>query len=106
MLFAELPNGAHRQIPQMKTKHTHTHIHSFRDLCCHLVKKLTLGLLVPITLEVVPSTHMYCFQHSCHFFNTSWKSCSICLDHLSCVRMAAFQFYLQSVKQRKLEPPP
>jgi hypothetical protein len=25
-----------------------------------------------------------------------------CLDHLSCVKMAAFQFYLQSWKQRKV----
>jgi hypothetical protein len=75
MWFVELPNVRHRQIPQIKTKHTH--IHSFRDLCCHLDKKLTLGLLVPITLEVVPSTHICCSQHSCHFFNVSWKSCSV-----------------------------
>jgi hypothetical protein len=25
-----------------------------------------------------------------------------CLDHLSCIKMAAFQFYLQSGKQRKV----
>jgi hypothetical protein len=25
-----------------------------------------------------------------------------CLDHLSCVKMAAFQFYLQSGEQRKV----
>jgi hypothetical protein len=26
-----------------------------------------------------------------------------CLDHLGCVKMAAFQFYLQPGKQRKVE---
>jgi hypothetical protein len=25
-----------------------------------------------------------------------------CLDHFNCVKMAAFHFYLQSVKQRKV----
>jgi hypothetical protein len=28
---------------------------------------------------------------------------SLCLDHLSCVKITAFQFYFQSVKQRKVE---
>jgi hypothetical protein len=43
-------------------------------------------------------------QIFCHFLNASWKSCSvcvqncmwICLVHLTCVKMAAFLFYLQS----------
>jgi hypothetical protein len=55
--------------------------------------------LLPIC--TVPST-------SAIFLNASWKSCSVsvqhcllfCLDHLICVKMAAFQFYLQSRKQR------
>jgi hypothetical protein len=52
--------------------------------------------------------HMHRFQRFCHFLNATWKSCSVrvfsnaCLDHLNCVKMAAFQFCLQSGKQRKV----
>jgi hypothetical protein len=44
-------------------------------------------------------------QHFCHFLNASWKSCSVrvfSLDNLNCVKVAAFQFYLQLRKQRKV----
>jgi hypothetical protein len=42
------------------------------------------------------------------FLNASWKSCSVsvqhclqfCPDHLSCVKVVAFQFYLLSGKQK------
>jgi hypothetical protein len=44
------------------------------------------------------------------FLNASWKlfcegvqhCLQYCLDHLNCVKMPAFQFYLQSGKQRKV----
>jgi hypothetical protein len=58
-----------------------------------------MGLLATTNLEVVPFRPFHRFQRFCHFLNTSWKSCSIrmfgrlqfCLDHLSYVKMAAFQ---------------
>jgi hypothetical protein len=54
---------------------------------------------------------MYHSQHFCHFlkFILEVVFCEAVqhrlrfyLDHLSCVKTAAFQFYLQSGKQRKV----
>jgi hypothetical protein len=71
-------------------------------------QKFTLGLLATITLEVVPfcpyapfpvllplfKCIMFCegIQHRLQFY----------LSHLSFVKIAAFQFYVQSRKQRKV----
>jgi hypothetical protein len=58
----------------------------------------TLGLLTTITLKVVPLPVHVPFPELLTFF----LSPSIFLDHLSCVKMAASQFYSQSAKQRKV----
>jgi hypothetical protein len=68
-------------------------------------QKLALGILAIITLEVVP------FQALLPFLTASWKSCPMrvfstiylhfCLYHLNCVKIAAFQFYLQLRRQKK-----
>jgi hypothetical protein len=74
-------------------------------------EKLTLGLLATITLDLdtfrayapfpvlLPFLKcilevMFCegVQHRLRF----------CLDHLNCVKMGVFQFYLQSEKQKKV----
>jgi hypothetical protein len=73
-------------------------------------QKLTLGLLATLDVahfrvyasfpELLPIFKcvlevVFCesIQHRLRF----------CLDHLSCVKMATFQFYFQSGKQRKVE---
>jgi hypothetical protein len=73
-----------------------------------------LVLLATISLDVVPF-HAYApvpvLLSFFFFFNATWKSfckgvqhcLQFCLDHLSCVKLVAFQFYLQSGKQRKVE---
>jgi hypothetical protein len=68
-------------------------IRNFRDCSSHLVKN---------TLEVAPSRVYARFPDIPTFLNASWKSCSVRVfnHHLSCVKMAAFLFYLQSGKQR------
>jgi hypothetical protein len=62
-------------------------------------QKLTLGLLNTIALELAS------FRTTAIFLSAYWKSCFVrvrfCLDHLNCVKMAAFQFCLQLTKQRK-----
>jgi hypothetical protein len=80
-------------------------IHNFRNWCCHLVK-ITLGLLVyhqssplPRICTVPSVSAMFtcilevviceCVQHRLQF----------CLDHLNCIKMAAFQFYLALCKR-------
>jgi hypothetical protein len=44
--------------------------------------------------------------HFCHYLNASWKGVLHCLrfflDHLIFIILAAFQFYLQSEKGRKV----
>jgi hypothetical protein len=72
--------------------------------------KLTLGLLGTITLEVVSFRAYSPFPVLLPFLIASWKLCFwgvqhrlwFYLDHLNCVKMAAFQLYLQSWKQWKL----
>jgi hypothetical protein len=77
-------------------------IHNLRDWCCHLVKKPTFGLMAAITLEVVPSASAIFFK--CILEAISYEgvqhSLRFCLHYFSCVKMAAFQFYLQSGKQK------
>jgi hypothetical protein len=84
--------------------------HNFRDCSCNLAKKLTLGLLATITLEVVPFRAYAPFPALLPFLNASWKSCwedvqhrlRFCLSHLNFVKMAMSQFYLHSGKLRKV----
>jgi hypothetical protein len=74
-------------------------------------KKLTLGLLATIILEVLlfhayaPFSALLPFFKcilEVVFFDGVQRRLRFCLDHLNCVKMAAFQFYLQSWKQRKV----
>jgi hypothetical protein len=86
-------------------------IHNYREWCSHLVKKSGFGptghhhprssyllrvCTVPSTSAVFKSMLGVVFcegvQHRLRF----------CLDHLNCVKMAFFQFYFQSGKQRKV----
>jgi uncharacterized membrane protein len=72
-------------------------------------KKLTLSLLATITLKVV-TFHVYApFSVLLPFFKCileisfcegAQHYLRLCLDHLSCVKMVAFQFYLQLRKQK------
>jgi hypothetical protein len=71
-------------------------------------KKLTLGLTATITLGVV----LFLFPALLPFskcilevvFCEGDQHClRFCLDHLGCVKMVAFQSYLESGKQRKAE---
>jgi hypothetical protein len=69
-------------------------------------KKLIFDPLATITLEAVPFRVNAPFPALLPFLNSFWKPCSVqhrlrfCLHHLNCVKMAAFQFHLQSGKQR------
>jgi hypothetical protein len=74
-------------------------------------QKLTLSLLAAITLEVV-SFHAYapfpvflplfkCFLEVM-FCEGVQHHLQFCLNHLNFVKMVAFQFYLQSEKQKKV----
>jgi hypothetical protein len=74
-------------------------------------RKLTLGLLATITLEVVPFRAYAPFPALLSFFkcNLEVVFCEgvqyrlrFYLDRHNCVKMAAFQFYLQSGKQKKV----
>jgi hypothetical protein len=74
-------------------------------------QKLSLGLLATIALEVVPFCPYAPFSSASGIFKSilEVEFCEgvqhhlrLCLDHLSCVKMAAFQFYRQSEKQRKV----
>jgi hypothetical protein len=74
-------------------------------------QKVTLGLLATITLEVVPFRAYELFPMLLQFFKGLLEvvSCEsvqhrlqFCLDHLSCVKMAAFKFYFQLGKPRKV----
>jgi hypothetical protein len=55
-----------------------------------------------------PLPRVFTVPSASAILNAFWKSCSVrvfstgCLDHLNCVKMAAFQLYLQSEKQRKV----
>jgi hypothetical protein len=74
-----------------------TAVHSFQDWCCHLVKKLTLGLPSTITLEIVPfHTHgpfpalvsfLKCILEIMFSESVQYRL-RFCLDHLNCVKMA------------------
>jgi hypothetical protein len=67
-------------------------IHNFRDWCCPLIKKLTLGLLVTIFLEVVLFRRMHRSQRFYHFFKCilvvvfcEWlQRLRFCFYHRSC----------------------
>jgi hypothetical protein len=74
-------------------------------------QKLTLGLLATITLEVVPFYTYTLFPAllpflkcilEVVFFDGVQHHLQFCLDHLNCAVMEAYQFYLQSGKQRKV----
>jgi hypothetical protein len=74
-------------------------------------QKLTLGLLATISLEEVPFRVFAPFPSLLPFFKCivkvvfcegSQHRLRFCLDHFICVKMATFQFYLQSGKQRKV----
>jgi hypothetical protein len=74
-------------------------------------QKLTLDLLATITLEVVPFRAYAQFPALLSFFVCILEAVScegvlhrlrFCLDHLKCVKIADFQFYLQSGKQRNV----
>jgi hypothetical protein len=71
--------------------------------------KLTLGLLATITLEVVPFGAYAPFPALLSSFKSILEvvfcegvrhRLRFCLSILSCVKMVAFQFYLQSGKQK------
>jgi hypothetical protein len=73
-------------------------------------QKLALGLLASITLKVVPFQAYAPFPALAAFlkcilevlFCEGVQHClQFSLDHPSCVKMAAFQLYLQSGKQRE-----
>jgi hypothetical protein len=70
-----------------------------------------MGLLANITLEVVPFRSYAPFPALLSLFKCILEvvfcegvqhRLRLCLDHLNCVKMAAFQFHLQSGKQRKV----
>jgi hypothetical protein len=74
-------------------------------------QNLTLGLLVTITLEVVPFRAYAPFPALLSFFNCTLTvvfsesvqhRLRFFFDHLTSVSMAAFQFYLQSGKQKNV----
>jgi hypothetical protein len=69
-------------------------------------QELTLGLLATIIVEVAPFRAYAPFPALLQFFVVFSKSVQhhlrIWLDHLNCVKMATFQFYLQFGKQRKV----
>jgi hypothetical protein len=74
-------------------------------------KKLTFGLLATISLEVVRFCTYAPFPALLPFFKCILevvfckgvqRRSRFCLNHLSCIKMAAFQFYLQSGKQTKV----
>jgi hypothetical protein len=73
-------------------------------------QKLTFGLLATIAFEVVLFRAYALFPAllpflkcivEVMFFKGVQHRLQVCLDHLNCVKMAAFQF-LQLVKQRKV----
>jgi hypothetical protein len=73
-------------------------------------QKTTLGLLATITFEVVPFRAYAPFPALLPFLKCILDvvfregirhRLRFCLDHLNCVKMAAFQFCLQSEKQRE-----
>jgi hypothetical protein len=70
-----------------------------------------MGLLATITLKAVPFRAYAPFPALLPFCKCILEvvfregvqhSLRFCLKHLSCVKMAAFQFYLQSGKQRNV----
>jgi hypothetical protein len=69
-------------------------------------QRLILGLLATTTLEVVPFRAFTSPPAPLPFFKcflevVFYEGVQHCLlSHLSCVKMAAFQFYFQSGKQR------
>jgi hypothetical protein len=73
-------------------------------------QKITLGLLATITLEVVsfrayapfPALLLFLMHPEVVFCEGVQHRLRFCLNQLSCVEIAAFQFYLQSGKQRKV----
>jgi hypothetical protein len=74
-------------------------------------QKLTLGLVATITLEVLSFRAYAPFPAILPFFKCILDvvfcegvqhHLRFCLDHLNCVKMADFQFYLQSGKQKKV----
>jgi hypothetical protein len=74
--------------------------------------KLTLGLLATVTSEIAPFHMCAPFLVLLQFFKCTPEVVSFegvqhcllsCIDHLNCVKMAAFQFYRQLGKQRKVE---
>jgi hypothetical protein len=74
-------------------------------------QKLTLSLLATITLKAVLLCAYALFPVLLPFFKCilevvfceSVLHClRLCLDHISCVKIAAFQLYLQSGNQRKV----
>jgi hypothetical protein len=74
-------------------------------------EKLTLGLLANITLEVAPFCAYASFPAllpilkcilEVVFCEGVQHRLQFCLDDLSCVKMAAVQFYLHSEEQRKV----
>jgi hypothetical protein len=75
-------------------------------------QKLTLSLLATIAFEVVPYRVYAPFPAllpllkcilEVVFCDGVQDRLRFCLDNIICVKMAAFQFYFQSEKQRKLE---
>jgi hypothetical protein len=69
--------------------------------------KLTLGVLATIALEVVPFRAYVPIPALLKLFKCILEGVlcervqhclSLCLDHLNCVKMTAFPFYLQSGK--------
>jgi hypothetical protein len=78
-----------------------------------MVKKLTLGLLATITHKIVPFCAYAPFPALLPFFKYTLEAVlcegvhhrlQFCPHHLICVKMAAFQFYLQPGKQFFLSP--
>jgi hypothetical protein len=80
-------------------------IHNLLDWWCHLVK-LTLGLLATITPRVAPFYSYTLFPVLLPFRVVYCEGIQHCLwfylDRLSCVKMATFQFFVQSEKHGKV----
>jgi hypothetical protein len=97
-----------KELHGFMTQDTHSHPY-FPGLVLPSGQKLTLGTLVTITIEVVPFRSYAPFPALLPFFKCIQKvvfcegvhhRLRFCHDHLSCVKMVAFQFYLQSGRQK------
>jgi hypothetical protein len=80
--------------------HMQRPMHNFRDWRCYLIKN-NFGPSGDHHLRSCPLSRVCTVPSPCAIFKCILGVVRFCLDHLYCVKMAAFQFNFQSGKQSK-----